>query len=150
MKGLNLTGKIKEQPRGFTLIECLLALLLLSIFFSFSSLEVKYITHLEDYITQQDQKEWIIFQQQLERELADATEVSCSNSRISYRKDGKVFFIEKYQQMLRKTSATGGHQPLLTEIKAVSFTENRTAVQIRVIIQNEQKFYAKWIKEPNR
>ena len=104
-----------SRVRAFTLLESLVALIVISgsllLFQAMSQLLVSEIR----YQQKSEQKEWLVFVNQLEAELDRSRYQKVANNRIYLRQDGKDISIGKSRSDdFRKTDASGrGYQPMV-------------------------------------
>ena len=109
-----------SRVRAFTLLESLVALIVISgsllLFQAMSQLLVSEIR----YQQKSEQKEWLVFVNQLEAELDRSRYQKVANNRIYLRQDGKDISIGKSRSDdFRKTDASGrGYQPMVYGLKS--------------------------------
>ena len=72
---------------------------------------------MEQYLQQKDQKEWLIFLAQFEEEIKKGKNVVIKDNRIYYEMEKKTYLFEQYHALIRKREVSGGHQPVLTQVK---------------------------------
>ena len=106
----------KQEIPAFTLIECLIGLMIVSSILLSFNLLIQQTIQVSDFLQRKDQKEWLIFLAQLEEELNSSHNVSVKNQQLHYTVEDKQYIIERYQTMIRKRRTSGGHQPMLTSI----------------------------------
>ena len=109
-----------SRVRAFTLLESLVALLVISgsllLFQSMSQLLVSEVR----YQQKSEQKEWLLFVDQLEAELNRAQFEKLENDRLYLKQDGKPISRGKSKSNdYRKTDASGrGYQPMVYGLKS--------------------------------
>ena len=109
-----------SRVRAFTLLESLVALIVISgsllLFQSMSQLLVSEVR----YQQKSEQKEWLLFVDQLEAELNRARFEKVENDRLYLKQDGKPISMGKSRSDdFRKTDASGrGYQPMVYELKS--------------------------------
>ena len=109
-----------SKIRAFTLLESLVALIVISgsllLFQSMSRLLVSEVR----YQQRSEQKEWLLFVDQLEAELDQSHYQKVENNRIYLKQDGKDISIGKSKSDdFRKTDASGrGYQPMVYGLKS--------------------------------
>jgi len=114
-----------SRVRAFTLLESLVALIVISgsllLFQAMSQLLVSEIR----YQQKSEQKEWLVFVNQLEAELDRSRYQKVANNRIYLRQDGKDISIGKSRSDdFRKTDASGrGYQPMVYGLKSARIQE---------------------------
>lgn len=110
----------KSKARAFTLLESLVALLVISgsllLFQAMSQLLVSEVR----YQQKSEQKEWLIFVDQLEAELNRAQFEKVENDRLYLKQEGKPISMGKSRTNdFRKTDASGrGYQPMVYGLKS--------------------------------
>ena len=111
-----------SRVRAFTLLESLVALIVISgsllLFQSMSRLLVSEVR----YQQRSEQKEWLLFVDQLEAELNRAQFEKVENDRLYLKQDGKPISMGKSKSNdFRKTDASGrGYQPMVYGLKSAN------------------------------
>ena len=109
-----------SRVRAFTLLESLVALIVISgsllLFQSMSQLLVSEVR----YQQKSEQKEWLLFVDQLEAELNRTQFEKVENDRLYIKQDGKSISMGKSKSNdFRKTDASGrGYQPMIYGLKS--------------------------------
>ena len=115
-----------SRVRAFTLLESLVALIVISgsllLFQSMSQLLVSEVR----YQQKSEQKEWLLFVDQLEAELNRAQFEKVENDRLYLKQDGKPISMGKSRSNdFRKTDASGrGYQPMVYGLKSAHIYQN--------------------------
>ena len=110
----------KGKVKGFTLLESLIALVVISgsllLFQAMSRLLVSEVR----YQKSPEHKEWLLFVDPLEAELDQSRYQKVENNRIYLKQDGKDISIGKSRSNdFRKTDASGrGYQPMVYGLKS--------------------------------
>ena len=110
----------KSKARAFTLLESLVALIVISgsllLFQAMGQLLVSEVRYQKSH----EQKEWLIFMDQLEAELNRAQFEKVENDRLYLKQDGKSISMGKSKSNdFRKTDASGrGYQPMIYGLKS--------------------------------
>ena len=126
-----------NKVKAFTLLEALIALFVLSgsvlLFQSMTRLlasEVQTRQHSE-------QREWLLFADQLEVELTRSSFEKVENNRLDMKQDGKVIAFGKASgQDFRKTNANGkGYQPMVYDVKKAEISQENELVRIRLLFK---------------
>ncbi|WP_395533730.1 competence type IV pilus minor pilin ComGF [Enterococcus faecium] len=136
----------KQVIPAFTLIECLIGLMILSSLLLTFNLLIQQTIQVSEFLQRKDQKEWLIFLAQLEEELKSSHNVSVKNQQLHYTIEDKQYIIERYQAMIRKRITSGGHQPMLTSITELQLLEKEHAISFYVHFENGEDGYAIWTK----
>ena len=115
-----------SRVRAFTLLESLVALIVISgsllLFQSMSRLLVSEVR----YQQRSEQKEWLLFVDQLEAELNLAQFEKAENDRLYLKQEGKSISMGKSRSNdFRKTDASGrGYQPMVYGLKSAHIYQN--------------------------
>ncbi len=103
------------------------------------------------YQQQSEQKEWLLFVDQLEAELDRSQFEKVEGNRIYVKQDGKDISIGKSKSDdFRKTDASGrGYQPMVYGLKSAQITEDNQVVRFRFQFQKglEREFIYRVEKE---
>ncbi|EOI03081.1 prepilin-type N-terminal cleavage/methylation domain-containing protein [Enterococcus moraviensis ATCC BAA-383] len=136
----------KRSFLGFTLIECLLALLLLSIISMLFSASIKNTATVSNYLKSEKEKEWHIFVIQLEEELKNCRYEKTQANKIILRnkKNNNNVWIEYKLGKIVKVE-NGGYHPLLMKVKEAVFSEVNHTIEMQVILENDLMYSGKWI-----
>ena len=114
-----------SRVRAFTLLESLVALIVISgsllLFQSMSRLLISEVR----YQQRSEQKEWLLFVDQLEAELNRTQFEKVENDRLYLKQEGKPISMGKSKSNdFRKTDASGrGYQPMVYGLKSVQIQE---------------------------
>ena len=123
--------------KAFTLLESLVALIVISgsllLFQAMSQLIISEVR----YQQQSEQKEWLLFVDQLEAELERSQFEKVEGNRIYMKQDGKEIAMGKSKaDDFRKTNARGrGYQPMVYGLKSAQITEEGQLVRFRFQFQ---------------
>lgn len=123
---------------AFTLMECLLALLVLSgAVLTFDSM-TRLVSHDIHHQTNDTQKDWLIFAKQLGKELEGSQLVKVENNRLYIRKSGQqLAFGQAKAGDFRKTNDKGqGYQPMLYHLQSATITQEQDIVTIKLIFDD--------------
>lgn len=141
-------GSSKNEP-GFTLIECLVSLVVLSSIFLSMTLLINQANQVNKYLQIKDQKEWLIFLMQFEEEIKNGENILVKDHCIYYEISDKAYYIEQYKNMIRKRSLNGGHQPMLTAVNTWVVKENKATVTFLISFENGEEYEGVWTKRKN-
>ncbi|HGK2508392.1 TPA: competence type IV pilus minor pilin ComGF [Streptococcus pneumoniae] len=126
-----------HKVKAFTLLESLLAFIVISggllLFQTMSQLLISEVR----YQQQSEQKEWLLFVDQLEAELDRSQFEKVEGNRLYMKQDGKDIAIGKSKSDdFRKTNARGrGYQPMVYGLKSAQITEDNQLVHFRFQFQ---------------
>lgn len=109
----------KGKVKAFTLLEALVALLVISGGLLLFQSMGKLLAQEMSYQTQQEQRDWILFADQLEVELSRSQFIKVENNRVFLKQDGKEIALGKSSKDdFRKTNASNqGYQPMIYGVK---------------------------------
>lgn len=130
--------KKTKQLAAFTLLECLVALLVLSggllVFDGLSQL-MRQEVH---YQTQSRQKDWLVFSEQLRTELETTRLVKVENNRLYVDKKGQALaFGQSKSDDFRKTNNKGqGYQPMVYGVSTSNISQTEQLVRIDVVFED--------------
>ncbi len=126
-----------SKVRAFTLLESLLALIVISggllLFQAMSQLLILEVR----YQQQSEQKEWLLFVDQLEAELERSQFEKVEDNRLYLKQDGKDIAMGTFKSDdFRKTDASGrGYQPMVYGLKSAQITEENQLVRFHFQFQ---------------
>ena len=126
-----------SKVRAFTLLESLIALIVISgsllLFQAMSQLLISEVR----YQQQSEQKEWLLFVDQLEAELKRSQFEKVEGNRLYVKQDGKDIAMGKSKSDdFRKTDSSGrGYQPMVYGLKSAQITEENQLVRFRFQFQ---------------
>ena len=140
-----------RKIRAFTLLESLVALIVISgsllLFQAMSQLLISEV----HYQQQNEQKEWLLFVDQLEVELEKSQFEKVEGNRLYMKQEGKDIAIGKSKSDdFRKTDSSGrGYQPMVYGLKSAQITEDNQLVRFRFQFQKglEREFIYRVEKE---
>lgn len=132
---------IKSRVSAFTLLESLVALIVIS----GSVLVYQALTHSVvsqvNYLSVNDEKNWLLFSQQMWSELEESQLIKVEQDRLYIKKSQQnLSFGKSKSDDFRKTDASGrGYQPLLYGISSVDMTAKDKLVTINLSFQSGLK-----------
>ncbi|WP_025171601.1 competence type IV pilus minor pilin ComGF [Streptococcus sp. SK643] len=140
-----------RKIRAFTLLESLVALIVISgsllLFQAMSQLLISEV----HYQQQNEQKEWLLFVDQLEVELEKSQFEKVEGNRLYMKQEGKDIAIGKSKSDdFRKTDSSGrGYQPMVYGLKSAQITEENQLIRFRFQFQKglEREFIYRVEKE---
>lgn len=127
-----------KNVRGFTLLESLIALLVISgsilVYNALTSSVVSHVT----YLSQSDQRNWLLFSQQFWSELEGSRLVKVENNRLQIEKNDKELSFGQYRSDdFRKTDISGrGYQPMLYGIKSSQIVEDNGCISLKLVFKS--------------
>lgn len=130
--------KKTKKLAAFTLLECLISLIVLSggllIFSGLSKLLSQEI----HYQNQSRQKDWLVFSEQLRLELEEVRLVKVENNRLYVDKQGQRLAFGQYKSDdFRKTNDKGqGYQPMIYGLKTSQIIKSKQLVRIDLAFED--------------
>lgn len=81
-----------------------------------------------------EQREWLLFADQLEAELARSSFEKVENNRLYMKQDGRaIAFGKSSGQDFRKTNANGkGYQPMVYDVKKAEISQKNELIYVRL------------------
>lgn len=139
---------MKENKRGtgFTLMECLLALLVLSYMLLIFSFLTKIIEETQCEMKLNSRKEFEVFLLQLEQETQGYELEAVIDNKIFLKRNSSVQIQIKQVGTRIDKKDSGGTQPLLTQINRFKAKHRNHAVEIEVTFNDGKTFQGKWIE----
>ncbi|MCA1025508.1 prepilin-type N-terminal cleavage/methylation domain-containing protein [Cytobacillus kochii] len=142
------------KRNGFTLIEALIALACFLIIVSFMPLVFKVISVNENIDERKQKIEWLVFIQQLKKEVRVAEKISLDNRGVLILLiDNQSISYEKYGDKLRRRVNGAGHEVVLQKLQSVQFEvkEDNMVLIYKNIFQKEYRssFYQMKIRRTN-
>ncbi|WP_461611408.1 competence type IV pilus minor pilin ComGF [Cytobacillus kochii] len=142
------------KRNGFTLIEALITLACFLIIVSFMPLVFKVISVNENIDERKQKIEWLVFIQQLKKEVRVAEKISLDNRGVLILLiDNQSISYEKYGDKLRRRVNGAGHEVVLQKLQSVQFEvkEDNMVLIYKNIFQKEYRssFYQMKIRSTN-
>ncbi|MBO0454793.1 MULTISPECIES: competence type IV pilus minor pilin ComGF [Enterococcus] len=138
------------RSNGFTLLESLVALLMLSGIILLLSGLIQHAHKMEQALSGYHQLEWEIFLLQLDNELADADYIAATQHEILTKIEDKGKMVPLNIQKVNKRiikRQSGGNQPLLTGVKQFVCQEKNHGVDFVVTFTDGKQKEGTWIFE---
>lgn len=132
---------LKSKIPAFTLLECLVALVILSgsllVFEGLSKLLVQE----AHYQGKTVQKEWLVFSSQLRSEWDQSELVKVENGKVYVNKAGQdLAFGKSRSDDFRKTNGKGqGYQPMLYQVDSAAISQENQLVRIDFSFKNGEE-----------
>ena len=129
---------LNSKVRAFTLLECLVALLVIAGSVQvYQGLTTVLVSNVKQ-VRQQENQDWLLFVQQMEAELEGCQLVKVEGNKLYVKQDNQdlAFGISNASDF-RKTNADGrGYQPMLFGLKSSTISQKNQIVTIEVILKN--------------
>lgn len=128
----------RNDVKAFTLLECLVSLLVITssllVFDGLTRILVQDVNYQESNM----QKDWLVFTDQLGRELEQSQFAKLENDRVYVVKDGQeLAFGKSRADDFRKTDWAGkGYQPMLQQLRAVNIQQEGTLLRFNFSFAN--------------
>lgn len=137
-----------KSDKGFTLLETIITLSILSSCVLLFSFAISQIQTTRSLIKDERQIEWHLFVNQLEYELTESENVTATKNKLTVEKVDpadqviRAITYERYFKIIRRQVGSLGHQPILLEVSAVEFSLLEEKLTIRVDFDNGEKYSA--------
>ncbi|HLQ40474.1 MAG TPA: competence type IV pilus minor pilin ComGF [Tetragenococcus sp.] len=142
------------KNKAFTLIECMVALLVMSVFLMGTLNTFKQSKAVTQSVYGRNRQEWYIFLIQLDNKLAEGHFSRVTPNKLYYnKKDEKTDkSIEGYIELRNNNKEivireSGGYEPILTEVSQLKFRQNPRYILFTVTFLNGEERNGKWIIE---
>ncbi|HIY57138.1 MAG TPA: prepilin-type N-terminal cleavage/methylation domain-containing protein [Candidatus Tetragenococcus pullicola] len=141
--------------KGFTLMECLVALMVMSLILIGTTGIFAQSKQFRSLIYDRKEQEWQICLTQMEDKLAEGTYRSVSKNKLIITKinednqmtyDCEIKWSSNVHQMA--ISEKGGFEPILTQVYDVKFKKQEQKILLTVTFMNGEKKYAQWTIPP--
>lgn len=143
---------IKIRVKGFTLLECLVALLVIAGSLTVYQGLTRVLAHHTSYLADNQRDNWLLFCQQLRSEWQGATFDKLEANRLYVTKDGQqLAFAKSRSDDFRKTNADGrGYQPMIFGISSADFSQSGDLIILHVMFDTglERTFVYAFDKTP--
>ena len=129
---------LNSKVRAFTLLECLVALLVIAGSIQvYQGLTTVLVSNVKQ-VKQQENQDWLLFVQQMEAELEGCQLVKVEGNKLYVKQDNQYLaFGLSSASDFRKTNADGrGYQPMLFNVKSSTISQNNQIVTIQVTLKN--------------
>lgn len=129
---------LKNKLKAFTLLECLVALLVIAGSVSVYNGLTKIISSNIRYLSENQEDKWLLFCQQFRSELEGTNFQKLDDHKLYISKNGQNLAFGKSKATdFRKTNADGrGFQPMLTGIKSAYFSKSKQIVKLNITFDN--------------
>lgn len=142
---------MKNKYAGFTLVECLVVLLLMSGLFLMLSGTFRQSSLIRERIEGREVLEWQIFLIQFDQIAEKGTFKNMNNTGLVFTRkelhEGRVVSMAIKHHSEKNyiyLSNNGGHEPILTQVKALKFEKQDESVLFTVTFLNGEKKIGKW------
>ena len=133
-----ITVSLNSKVRAFTLLECLVALLVIAGSIQvYQGLTTVLVSNVKQ-VKQQENQDWLLFVQQMEAELEGCQLVKVEGNKLYVKQDNQdLAFGLSSATDFRKTNADGrGYQPMLFNVKSSTISQKSQIVTIQVTLKN--------------
>lgn len=129
----------KPNEEGYTFLESIFQLIIMTIFIHLFLLFFFWKGSIEQHYTDYSSTEWELFSADLQYLLSDVNEIRLVNggSAIRLKNNRGLIDIEQSGTVIRKRVDTTGHIPLVTGVKAVTFTFDGITITANVTMLND-------------
>jgi competence protein ComGF len=142
-----------KKMKGFTLLECLVALAVFSCVCNLFSLCIRQADKSSKQVLQKEEKLWQVFLIQLENEVSGLTlqQVEATEMVFLKKSNNHTVIIQfKNGKIIKRDN--GGYQPLLIGLNSAQFKKEKHAVELVAQFHNQTSFQGRWVipvEEPN-
>lgn len=140
------------KNNAFTLIECLVALLVMSLFLTGTLTAFRQSKEVSQSVYGRNRQEWYIFLVQLDNKMAEGKFSKVTDTKLYYNKENETTGgeFEGYIELSRQNKEIvirekGGYEPILTEVSQLKFRQNAHYILFTVIFLNGEKRDGKWV-----
>lgn len=124
---------------GFTLIECLVALVVMMGAMLFIAPLLKNVSRIEECYHQKAYIEMQIGKQQLAYETKELEFISANDKGLTYKQKTETVMFNQYKTIIRKQP---GFQPIITDVKKSSFEEKAGVIRMYIqTVEGEEYVY---------
>lgn len=126
------------KVRAFTLMECLVALLVMSGSVLVYQAMTGVVTQNVAYISHSEEEDWLLFCQQMRYELSATKLDKVADNKLYVSKEGQsLAFGQAPAGDFRKSNSDGrGYQPMIYRIKSSSITKSGSLIHIQISFQS--------------
>ncbi|MCG7336366.1 ComGF family competence protein [Sporosarcina sp. ACRSM] len=123
----------KLKDHGYTFMESIFQLLLLTVFVHFLLLFFSWKGAIEEQYSDYTTREWELFSAELQQMLTEVSEIHLPfSSSMKFKNERGIITIEKSGTVIRKRVGGEGHVPLLTNVRSASFTFDGVELTVAV------------------
>lgn len=123
---------VRTNNIGFTLVEVLLALTMLSIIVFFMGPIFQTILQNQGSQRALQAMEWEVFCMQIKKEIRMSSKAEVVSGRLILTKDGETVYFEKYGSYLRRRVNSLGHEIVLQNVSNYSLTVMPNSIRVAV------------------
>lgn len=140
-----LLSFMKNDLNGFTLVESMLALLILSIILLLSNAVLKSTKSIQVEAGQDCQVEWHLFLNQFDYMRKDWKLTSIQTRKLLFEDDKGTFELSAYKNQLR-IKKNGGYEPVLTRVQKTEFVPTKGGVTFKIKMEDGEEYRATFYK----
>jgi competence protein ComGF len=122
-----------QNEKAFTLLEVLFALTIFSTIVFFIAPLLQVIADTKDTNGRLQEMEWEVFCSQVKKEIHISSKVEVISGRLMLTNNNETINYEKYGSNIRRRVNSTGHETLLQNVAAVTFTRIGNSVEIIVV-----------------
>nr|WP_275975212.1 competence type IV pilus minor pilin ComGF [Tetragenococcus halophilus] len=151
---INKIGRLYVKNKGFTLIECAIALMVLGLFLTGILGVFQQSKQVQQMVYGRNLQEWHVFLIQFESKLAEGRFSRLAKDKIYYDKINSTtkrayecrieLNANRNEIAIREKN---GYEPILTEVKQLQFRKNNRYILFTVTFLNGEKKNGKWTIE---
>lgn len=154
LKSSLFKSSILDQ-KGFTLIEAVAALFILVLCISLLNFVTTQYQTIRKQTFEDRQLEWHMFLNQFEYSLEGLVFVKAKSNELQFNlldekgQFKETIYYERNYAVVRRRTGSGGHQPMLMQVKSISFSQNDSFIEIEVTFLNQETYHAQLSIEAN-
>lgn len=143
-----LFKRLALDQKGFTLIEALAALFILVLCIALLNVVTTQYKTIREQTFEDRQLEWHMFLNQFEYSLEGLVLVNTKPNELQFKMlDEKgqfkeMIYYEKYDNLVRRRTGSGGHHPMLMKVKSINFIQKKSFLEITVTFSNQEIYHA--------
>ncbi|QIL45826.1 ComGF family competence protein [Vagococcus coleopterorum] len=131
----------KHNLAGFTLLEGMVALLILSCILLLANTVIKSTVAIEVGAGKNSQVEWHLFLNQFEHISTEWQLKKVEPEKLTFREGNKLVELSFYKNLLR-IRKNGGYEPVLTRVIKTRFSDNEGGVDFKIKLEDGKEYCA--------
>lgn len=150
MRALIISRSVSLRDEGFTLIEAVISLFVVSVIMTMVPMIIQSLASVERSLASEQDFEWNVFLIQFEEEMADVETYRVGrNERIFFMKKGQTVSYERYGQSVRRQVGDRGHEIVLQQIKKITFIQGDRLLRLQVDYLDGKSAEAQFLLPPS-
>lgn len=125
-----------SNEKGFTLLESVCVLFLVTSLFSLFPLAVKTFGTAGEAFRPEEDEEWNLFLMQLRKEIRVSSSCQAAQNTLKLNEAGRTVTYEPYRNSLRRRVDGEGHQIVLQNVRSIQFAATGNGVKVSAVYPN--------------